>query len=277
MNSRYEDFVSSLERSDWSSTTTSDGTDEEFWCLDQSFSAPVDYIGHVTTLTAYDLPARNTWDESLGFNRFEPQQDIEPETQTTACHPEIPAALCGPSWVKTAQMGYLSRRNEHDHFSRLSNLPDSEMVAFTGAGLSIPPYTAPDSYVPLPRSNAFQTNLTSMDMSVDCYDASLPSPDNTTFATSPTDIRCFMRQDIDEQTVGSTDGPPVFSLPVFRSDPPPTDHTESGRLRRQKPRFAGDEYTASWVRGEGIDRAGWCGLCASWYVSSYGMRKCSHL
>ncbi|PPJ51803.1 hypothetical protein CBER1_09439 [Cercospora berteroae] len=35
--------------------------------------------------------------------------------------------------------------------------------------------------------------------------------------------------------------------------------------RRQSPRFAGDEYTARWVRGYGTDRAGWCGFCSSWH------------
>lgn len=34
--------------------------------------------------------------------------------------------------------------------------------------------------------------------------------------------------------------------------------------RRQDPRFAGDEYTAKWIRGEGFDRAGWCSRCNSW-------------
>ncbi|KAF2173132.1 hypothetical protein M409DRAFT_17079 [Zasmidium cellare ATCC 36951] len=35
--------------------------------------------------------------------------------------------------------------------------------------------------------------------------------------------------------------------------------------RRQDPRFAGDEYTAKWVRGDRLDRAGWCSRCSTWH------------
>ncbi|EME89144.1 uncharacterized protein MYCFIDRAFT_89652 [Pseudocercospora fijiensis CIRAD86] len=38
---------------------------------------------------------------------------------------------------------------------------------------------------------------------------------------------------------------------------------EQQQPRRQSPRFSGDQYTATWVRGEGSDRAGWCGVCSS--------------
>jgi hypothetical protein len=47
-----------------------------------------------------------------------------------------------------------------------------------------------------------------------------------------------------------------------RSDPPQgSGHPQA---LRQSPRFDGDEYTAAWVRGEGSEREGWCGTCASW-------------
>lgn len=34
--------------------------------------------------------------------------------------------------------------------------------------------------------------------------------------------------------------------------------------KQNMPRFNGDEYTAKWVKGEGIDRAGWCSICSDW-------------
>lgn len=35
--------------------------------------------------------------------------------------------------------------------------------------------------------------------------------------------------------------------------------------RQQSPRFVGDEYAASWVRGSGVERVGWCGFCPTWH------------
>lgn len=45
------------------------------------------------------------------------------------------------------------------------------------------------------------------------------------------------------------------------NDPSPS---EDGLVRRQDPRFAGDEYTAKWVRGDRLERAGWCSRCSTW-------------
>lgn len=55
-----------------------------------------------------------------------------------------------------------------------------------------------------------------------------------------------------------------FDFSRLRSDPPMSTSQGEQRPRRQSPRFSGDQYTANWVRGEGIDRAGWCGVCSSW-------------
>lgn len=61
-----------------------------------------------------------------------------------------------------------------------------------------------------------------------------------------------------------TSGSAVDQPSQSRTEPPMTTSSGESRPRRQSPRFSGDEYTATWVRGEGIDRAGWCGLCSSW-------------
>lgn len=50
--------------------------------------------------------------------------------------------------------------------------------------------------------------------------------------------------------------PPTRSAPLYAEYDP--------TLHQQDPRFDGDLYTASWVRGEGAERAGWCGYCSSW-------------
>ena len=54
--------------------------------------------------------------------------------------------------------------------------------------------------------------------------------------------------------------PDYFDSLTIRTDPPNTEG-----LQRQSLRFEGDLYTAVWVRGEGIERAGWCGFCSSWH------------
>ncbi|KAF7191209.1 Meiotic expression up-regulated protein 26 [Pseudocercospora fuligena] len=56
-----------------------------------------------------------------------------------------------------------------------------------------------------------------------------------------------------------------FDFSSLGSDPPMSTSQGEQRPRRQSPRFSGDRYTARWVRGEGIDRAGWCGVCSSWH------------
>ncbi|KAK3073405.1 hypothetical protein LTR53_005071 [Teratosphaeriaceae sp. CCFEE 6253] len=49
------------------------------------------------------------------------------------------------------------------------------------------------------------------------------------------------------------------SLPQELSVPP-----FSGHIQRQKARFEGDLYSATWVCGEGAERAGWCNYCSLW-------------
>jgi hypothetical protein len=48
--------------------------------------------------------------------------------------------------------------------------------------------------------------------------------------------------------------------------PPTNDHSPTSPLhpRPQPPRFAGDLYTPTYVRGDGPTRAGWCASCSSW-------------
>lgn len=36
-------------------------------------------------------------------------------------------------------------------------------------------------------------------------------------------------------------------------------------ITKRRPRFEGDLYAPQWVRGEGVERAGWCGFCSSWH------------
>ena len=64
--------------------------------------------------------------------------------------------------------------------------------------------------------------------------------------------------------------PPTFLQSLFPSLPsranPPSTHDDTGQLlQKQTPKFAGDLYTALWIRGEGTERAGWCGFCCKWY------------
>ncbi|EME49032.1 hypothetical protein DOTSEDRAFT_67915 [Dothistroma septosporum NZE10] len=50
-----------------------------------------------------------------------------------------------------------------------------------------------------------------------------------------------------------------------RTDPPLRQTTTGIMPHRQNPKSASDEYTARWIKGNGTDRAGWCGLCSSWH------------
>lgn len=52
----------------------------------------------------------------------------------------------------------------------------------------------------------------------------------------------------------------------MRTDPSHNMTSGLPRPRPQDPRWEGDEYAARWVRGEGISRAGFCGLCSTWYA-----------
>ena len=52
---------------------------------------------------------------------------------------------------------------------------------------------------------------------------------------------------------------------VFDRVPPCLDPPDTGNLQSQAPRFEGDLYTAPYIKGEGVERAGWCGFCSSWH------------
>ncbi|KAK3117368.1 hypothetical protein LTR53_001358 [Teratosphaeriaceae sp. CCFEE 6253] len=49
------------------------------------------------------------------------------------------------------------------------------------------------------------------------------------------------------------------ALPQELSVPP-----LNGHIQRQKARFEGDLYSATWVCGAGAERAGWCSYCSVW-------------
>lgn len=49
-----------------------------------------------------------------------------------------------------------------------------------------------------------------------------------------------------------------------RRDPDPRHQGEGPKPQRKNPRHAEDEYTASWIRGDGAEREGWCALCGNW-------------
>ena len=56
----------------------------------------------------------------------------------------------------------------------------------------------------------------------------------------------------------------LFHIPLGpRIDPPYA--SEDRNIQQQKPRFEGDQYTAPFVRGQGIERAGWCSFCCTWH------------
>lgn len=50
-----------------------------------------------------------------------------------------------------------------------------------------------------------------------------------------------------------------------RFDPPLVPCVDGAMPRQQLPRFVGDEYAASWIRGTGVERVGWCGFCPTWH------------
>lgn len=52
---------------------------------------------------------------------------------------------------------------------------------------------------------------------------------------------------------------------IFDRVPPCLDPPDTGSLQKQAPRFEGDLYAAPYVKGEGVERAGWCGFCSSWH------------
>ena len=54
-------------------------------------------------------------------------------------------------------------------------------------------------------------------------------------------------------------------LPEFDSLLPRSDPPYMPGLQKQTPRFEGDLYTAPFIKGEGVERAGWCGFCCSWH------------
>lgn len=58
---------------------------------------------------------------------------------------------------------------------------------------------------------------------------------------------------------------PAKSSETRKIDPPLIPYPYGGMPRQQSPRFDGDEYAASWVRGSGVERDAWCGFCPTWH------------
>lgn len=57
--------------------------------------------------------------------------------------------------------------------------------------------------------------------------------------------------------------PEALEEKVF--DPPMVPYHDGAMPRQQSPRFIGDKYAASWIRGVGVERVGWCGFCPTWH------------
>jgi hypothetical protein len=51
----------------------------------------------------------------------------------------------------------------------------------------------------------------------------------------------------------------------FNHLPPRTVPPDTSGLQRQDPRSEGDLYTAPFIKGEGVERMGWCSFCSSWH------------
>lgn len=56
----------------------------------------------------------------------------------------------------------------------------------------------------------------------------------------------------------------LFQMPLMSRTNPPGSQSERD-IQRQQPRFEHDLYTAQWIRGQGTERAGWCGFCSSFH------------
>ena len=51
----------------------------------------------------------------------------------------------------------------------------------------------------------------------------------------------------------------------FNNLPPRTVPSDTSGLQQQDPRSEGDLYTAPFIKGEGVERMGWCSFCSSWH------------
>lgn len=56
----------------------------------------------------------------------------------------------------------------------------------------------------------------------------------------------------------------LFQAPLTSRNDPLASPGEP-KCQRQQPRFEHDLYTAQWIRGQGTERAGWCGFCSSFH------------
>ncbi|KAM5441180.1 hypothetical protein MferCBS31731_003607 [Microsporum ferrugineum] len=116
-------------------------------------------------------------------------------------------------------------------------------------------------------------------------DTVTPSPrtKKTVSRIVPGDKESRDRDDIDHYS--DLLNPPDLLEPLRdnQTRPPPEDMFPSDPTmvpREQEPRFEGDMYTPTWVRGQGNRREGWCGICkpgrwlilknsAYWYDKSF--------
>ena len=81
------------------------------------------------------------------------------------------------------------------------------------------------------------------------------------------DDACMCPRDAgDEQLVAPHVVQAIFPSPTEIRKDPAQLYDENGQpLQKRSPRFNGDLYTPLWIRGEGVNRAAFCGFCDSWH------------
>ena len=97
-----------------------------------------------------------------------------------------------------------------------------------------------------------------------CRSSPAESSSLVSTASLPLDASPSARDDM-QQTRANYDARQVthlFETATQQHTDPPNVGTRT--IYQQMPRFEGDLYTARWIRGEGADRAGWCGFCRTW-------------
>lgn len=118
--------------------------------------------------------------------------------------------------------------------------------------------------------------------------SSSTQPLHTTRPMGYVDCNFFPQEAITQPPFISLDAEVVLSgvdlmtspniMEAKRTDPPLFPSSDGTMPRQQSPRFLGDEYAASWVRGSGVERTGWCGFCPTWHRlkdSAYVTMVCS--
>ncbi|KAK4638536.1 Meiotic expression up-regulated protein 26 [Fulvia fulva] len=211
------------------------------WC------GPVDFDGistHVPSTTVYDLP-----------NDRRSQLPVHLPTESLGQHANFVSGAHGTYFESYSSYGYIPQHlsGQGMPWPASTTPPDAGLLSSPSASPTQGPYSG---HVQNTGASPWSAYDQQHEQAHSLMNLEITRRASDPVEASPSWLGAHMEP-----------GPriPTSDNAIARTDPPPQQTSDEAIPRRQNPKFVNDQYTARWVRGDGTEREGWCGLCSSWH------------